>query len=41
MKQLVLGICVLVVLSAMSSCARNYYSSKASKNCGCPGQNVR
>jgi len=29
------------LLLLLSACNRNLYTSKASRNCGCPGQNVR
>ncbi|MFM8710887.1 MAG: hypothetical protein ACKOC7_06375 [Sphingomonadales bacterium] len=40
--KLVRTLSILVfLLLLLSACSRNFYSSKASRNCGCPGQNVR
>jgi hypothetical protein len=30
-----------LLLLLLSACSRNFYSTKASRNCGCPGQHVR
>jgi len=40
MKRFYPVIFAVLLVGMLVSCNRNYYSSKSSRNCGCPGQNV-